>query len=101
MLREGALLRYAHHANRCAQLLARQLEGIDGVQVMHPCQANAVFVRMPHGLTEALKARGWYFYTFIGSEQARFMCSWSTREEDVLALAAEVRALAGGMSGAE
>jgi threonine aldolase len=97
MLRDGALLRYAQHANSCAQLLARQLEAIDGVQVVHPCQANAVFVRMPLELTEALHARGWHFYTFIGSGQARFMCSWSTREEDVLAFAAEVRALAGGL----
>jgi threonine aldolase len=40
---------------------------------------------------EGLRRRGWHFYTFIGSGGARFMCSWETREEDIEALAADLR----------
>jgi len=43
---------------------------------------------------EQLHRRGWRFYTFIGSGGARFMCSWDTTQEDVEALAADVKACA-------
>jgi threonine aldolase len=32
---------------------------------------------------DALHARGWHFYTFIGAGGARLMCSWDTTQEDV------------------
>jgi threonine aldolase len=94
LLRDGALLRHAAHANAMARRLAALLAAVPGVTVVHPCEANAVFVRMPPALLEALRGRGWLFYTFIGSGQARFMCSWSTTEADLQRLVGEVRALA-------
>jgi threonine aldolase len=90
MLRDGALLRHASHANACARRLAEALAGIAGIEIVHPCQANAVFVRLPPLLIDALRARGWQFYTFIGTGQVRFMCSWSTTDEDIRALVADV-----------
>lgn len=93
MLEDGALVRHAAHANRCAALLATQLAAVPGVEVMYPCQANAVFVHMDPGMIDGLRELGWYFYTFIGSGHARFMCSWSTTEADVRALANDVRRL--------
>lgn len=90
MLRSGAMLRHAVHANRCAQILAAAVSTIPGVRVVHPCQGNAVFLSMPAHYIDALRARGWVFYTFIGSGQARFMCSWSTTEADVSALVADL-----------
>ncbi len=95
MLRDGALLRHAAHANRCARQLAEALTGIAGVEIAHPCQANAVFVQMEPRLIEGLRSRGWQFYTFIGSGQARFMCSWSTTTEDIRALAEDLTGLTG------
>jgi len=94
MLADGALLRHAAHANGCARELAAGLTGIAGVELAHPCQANSVFVRMPESLIDALRQRGWHFYTFIGSGLARFMCSWSTRPEDIDALLGDLRQLA-------
>ena len=55
-------------------------------------QANGVFVSLPPPALEALKSRGWVFYTFIGVGGARFMCSWDTREARVRQLAADIRA---------
>ncbi|WP_432821086.1 threonine aldolase family protein [Trichloromonas sp.] len=94
MLAAGALLRHAAHANDCASALAAGLGAVAGLEVVYPCQANAVFVKMPDPLIEALRRRGWHFYTFIGSGLARFMCSWSTRKADIDELLGDVRELA-------
>jgi threonine aldolase len=94
MLRSGAMLRHAAHANDCAQLLADAVAAIPGVSVVHPRQGNAVFLTLPTQLIDGLRARGWVFYTFIGSGQARFMCSWSTTTADIAALIADFQELA-------
>ncbi len=94
MLEEGILLNNAGHANRSARLLAEELLSVDGVELMHPVQANAVFVQMPEPLIERLHGSGWHFYTFIGSGHARFMCSWQSREEQIRAFGKELRMLA-------
>lgn len=91
MLESNAWLDRARQANRCAALLAEELRKIPGLRMVFPTQANAVFVDLPRDWAARLHERGVHFYTFIGSA-ARFMCSWNTREEDVLALAAEIRA---------
>jgi threonine aldolase len=96
MLRDGALLRHAAHANACARRLAAELAAIPGVRVVHPCESDAVFAAMDPALIEALRGRGWVFYTFIGSGQARFMCSWSTSDDDIRALVADLRDVAAG-----
>ena len=94
LLESGGLLSHAAHANRCARLLAERLLAVPGVALIHQVQANSLFVRMPQPLIDLLRAEGWHFYTFIGSGHARFMCSWQTREEDVLWFGNEVLRLA-------
>lgn len=94
LLESGALLQHAAHANRCARRLADGLRAVPGVEIMHRCQANSVFVRLPLPLLAALRLRGWHFYTFIGSGHARLMCSWATTDADVDALLTDVRELA-------
>lgn len=91
LLRDGAWLKHAGHANRMARLLADGLERIPGVRLISPCQANAVFVALPAAAAESLRTAGWHFYSFIGTGGARFMCSWQTTGEDVSALLSAVR----------
>ncbi|OHB32333.1 MAG: threonine aldolase [Desulfuromonadaceae bacterium GWB2_53_15] len=91
MLKSGAWLRNARHANHCAALLDRELSAIDGIKSMYPCQANSVFVEMPGVVATALRDAGWRFYSFIGAGGARFMCSWQTTEEDVQLLVDAVK----------
>jgi len=95
MLENGALLNHAAHANLMARELAADLQSIEDVTIVHPVQANAVFVRMPARLLQAVLDRGWYFYTFIGTGEARLMCSWQTTEEDIAELVSDLRELAG------
>ncbi|PVZ11413.1 MULTISPECIES: low specificity L-threonine aldolase [unclassified Pseudomonas] len=92
LLENGAWLRYGAHANHCAQLLAGLIADVPGVELMFPVQANGVFLQMPEPAIEALRGRGWRFYTFIGGA-ARFMCSWDTEEQRVRELAADIRAV--------
>lgn len=93
LLKDGALLRHASHANACAHQLAVGLADLPGVELAVPCEANAVFVRTAASLVSKLRQKGWHFYTFIGSGLARFMCSWSTRTEDIEALLDDFRNL--------
>jgi threonine aldolase len=90
LLKDGALLRHAAHANDCARQLAAALTAIPGVCLVHPVAANAVFVQLPAPAIAALRQRGWVFYTFIGSGHCRFMCSWATSREDIDALRSEL-----------
>lgn len=90
LLEDGALLRHAEHANRCARSLSDQLAAIPGVRLVHPTEANAVFIQIPEQAIETLRSKGWVFYTFIGSGHCRFMCSWATTDEDISALVEDV-----------
>ena len=91
LLRDGAILKLAGHANSCAGKLSGTLAEIPGVTIVHPTEANAVFVELPERVVAALHDRGWVFYTFIGSGHCRFMCSWSTTDEDIAALSNDIR----------
>lgn len=76
-----------------ARQLAAGIAEVPGVEPMFPVEANAVFLSAAPALLEALRARGWRFYTFIGGG-ARFMFSWDSRAERVDALARDIRACA-------
>jgi threonine aldolase len=91
MLRDDAWLRHARHANACANRLSNGLSGLSQVKLMAPTQANGVFVTLPENVINALKEKGWRFYTFIGTGGARFMCAWDTTESDVQELLADIR----------
>ncbi len=95
VLESGAWLRHAARANALAKLLESRLKVLPGISVMYPCQANSVFMSMPERVSEALRRRGWHFYSFIGTGGARFMCSWETTEEDVNRLADDIAAIVG------
>jgi threonine aldolase len=83
LLKTGALLDHARHANNMAKQLADKLCRISGIEIVYPVEGNAVFVRMPEKILDGLKEKGWYFYTFIGSGEARLMTNWSTSEKDI------------------
>ncbi len=94
MLRSGAWLEHARHANAMAAKLESKLRAIPGVELVHARQANAVFVRLPAGVAEALWAKGWHFYDFAAVGGMRLMCAWDTEEEDLAAFTTDLRAAA-------
>ncbi|HEY2953452.1 MAG TPA: low specificity L-threonine aldolase [Verrucomicrobiae bacterium] len=98
MLKDGAWLRHARHANAMAARLEEKLSGLPAVQILFPRQANSVFVELPQAVIKGLRERGWMFYTFIGQGGCRLMCAWDTTEKDVDDFAADLKALATGLA---
>ncbi len=96
LLRDGAWLRHAAHANRQAQALATGLRAL-GCAFLAPVEASGVFVELAPAAVAALEARGWHFYKFIGEHGYRLMCSWDTRDSDVAAFLADVRTSRAGL----
>ncbi len=93
MLETGAWRRHAAHANAAAARLEEKLTVFPQIKIMFPRQANSVFVQMPESILNALRDRGWRFYTFIGVGGARFMCSWDTTNERIDQLVADIQDL--------
>ncbi len=89
MLETGAWVGRAMHANAMATKLAAAMP----FKVLHPVEANGVFVEMDEPTLKRLQASGWFVYRFIDGS-VRFMCSWATTEEAVEELAAALKQLA-------
>ena len=94
VLREGAWLRHAAHANAMATHLAAALARVPGARLLAPVEANGVFVDLPAAVVSGLRTRGWRFYTFIGETGCRFMCAWDTPVESVNRMVRDVAELA-------
>lgn len=95
MLRDGAWLKHAGHANAMAQKLAAAIRAEPALRLIAEPEANGVFVEMPPAVFAALAARGWHFYRFIGDHGYRLMCAWDTTEQDVAAFTADLQAVTG------
>ncbi|WEV24230.1 low specificity L-threonine aldolase [Streptomyces sp. 71268] len=83
LLAKDLWLRQARHANTMAQRLADGVRGVDGVEILHPVQANAVFARLPREVSERLQKRYRFYFWDEAAGDVRWMCSFDTTEEDV------------------
>ncbi|MEU9605413.1 low specificity L-threonine aldolase [Streptomyces sp. NPDC048057] len=83
LLARDLWLRNARHANAMAQRLAEGVRQVDGVEILHPVQANAVFARLPHEVSVRLQQRFRFYFWDEAAGDVRWMCSFDTTEEDV------------------
>jgi len=90
ILRDGAWLRHAAHANHQAHTLSTALTSL-GCKLGTPTEANGVFVELPPSAVTALGAQGWQFLKFFGEHGYRLMCSWETQDADVAAFVTAAR----------
>jgi threonine aldolase len=90
LLEDDAWIENARHSNQCAQLLARKLAAALGTEPAFPCEASAVFLRLPQQLVAQLNDRGWRFYKFIEPDIYRLMCAWSTTQKQIDDFVADV-----------
>lgn len=92
LLETGAWLKNARHANQCAEYLATQLLQIQGIEIMYPREVNAVFAKLPEQVITSLREKNWQFYTFVGVEGVRLMCSWNTTLTRIDQLITDIKA---------
>lgn len=88
MLDDDLWLQNARAANAAAQEIASVCAG----RLMHPVEANELFVRCGAAERAALRAQGFDFYDW-GADAARFVTGWNTVPEEAQALAKAVAAL--------
>ncbi|MBD3728634.1 MAG: low specificity L-threonine aldolase [Sphingomonadales bacterium] len=79
------------HNAAAANAAAAEIGTACGERLLHPVQANELFVALTPDERAALRAQGFGFYDW-GADAARFVTAWNTRAEDAAALA---RAIAG------
>jgi len=88
MLDDGLWLANAAHANAAA----REVAAGCGDRLLHPVEANELFVQLDAAERAALRAQDFAFYDW-GSDSARFVTAWNTRAEDAQALGKAIAAL--------
>ena len=98
VLKDGAWLRHAGHANAMAKRLADGLANVPGTRLLAPVEANGVFIDLPLPVIASLRDKGWRFYEFIGVTGVRLMCAWDTPVTAIDALVADVRELCAGFA---
>jgi threonine aldolase len=87
----GLWLRNARRTNEHAQKIGRAAGGL----LMHPVEANEIFLALGSERKQALRQLGFEFYDWNAAStgEARFVVSWDQQEEDVHALCAALEKL--------
>lgn len=96
-LHGGLWLELAAHANSQAQRLAQGLRGVAAVNVLHPVEANELFVCIPPSMIADLRGRGFGFHIWGAEAEGiiRLVTAFDTPESDVDAFVAAVESCAG------
>jgi len=87
----GVWLRNARRTNE----LARKIGAAGRTMLMHPVEANEVFLRLGKEHKHTLRQAGFEFYDWNSENtgEARLVVSWDQRDEDVVALCAALEKL--------
>jgi len=88
MLEDDLWLANAAHANAAARTVAAGC----AERLMHPVEANELFVALNEAERAALRAQGFAFYDW-GADAARFVTAWNTRAEDAALLGKAIAGL--------
>ena len=88
MVEDGLWLENARSANAAAAELATAA----GDRLLHPVEANEIFLTLTGAEREALRSQGFSFYDW-GGDAARLVTAWNSPADHVAALAQAIRAL--------
>jgi threonine aldolase len=86
LLETGAWIGHAAHANRMAKRLAELVAAKTPFRLVHPADANLVFLDLTVEAQARLQQAGWACHC-VDDGSVRFVCSWATSAEAVEALA--------------
>jgi threonine aldolase len=96
-LSDGLWLRLAGHANAMAARIAHGLAGIPGISLLHPVEANELFVLMPEAVIQGLETAGFLFYPWPAEAGPciRLVTAFDTEAGHADGLVAAIQAAAG------
>jgi threonine aldolase len=77
---------------RAANAAARALANAAGQRLIHPAEANEIFIRVTADEADRLREQGFDFYDW-GPGEIRFVASWDQQAQDVDRLAAAIAGL--------
>lgn len=83
MLRTRLWQKIAQHTNSLALYFSEQVAGIPSLQVTHPVETNAVFVRMPPSLHRQLQDIASFYLWNEEKSETRFMFSFNNTREEI------------------
>jgi threonine aldolase len=89
-IENGLWLRLATASNRAAARIAAGIEGIAGLTLVAPVEANEIFLEMPGGAMDRLEADGLQFYR-RSATLARFVCRFDVTDTEADALVASLK----------
>src|SRR4029077_1282217 len=98
-LKTDLWLKNARHANAMAQRMAEGMQAVPGAKLLHPVQANELFVSLPEESARKLEMQGFHFYRWSSYKPdsgliIRLVTSYATPSGDVdefLAAAAAIK----------
>jgi threonine aldolase len=91
-------LKNARHANAMAARMAQGLKSVPGVRLLHPVDANEVFLAVPEKVAAGLEAQGFHFYRWqyrplTAGVTIRLVTSFATSASDVDEFLAAIAAI--------
>ena len=85
----------ATHANRMAQLLAKELRKIPQIEITQMVEANGVFAIVPKKYVAVLQKKSFFYVWNEETSEVRFMTSFDTTEQDIKDFVALVKKTVG------
>jgi threonine aldolase len=87
---DGLWLRLAQASNAAAARIAAGIEGLPGLNLLAPVEANELFIETSSGVMDALERDGFQFYR-RSPTLGRFVCRFDLAEAEADALVAALR----------
>ena len=89
-IEDGLWLRLAQASNAAASRIAAGIEGLPGLRLIAPVEANEIFLELPGPVMDALERDGFQFYR-RGRTMARFVCRFDLPDAEADALVAALK----------
>ncbi len=86
-------LRSARHSNAMAARLAEGVDGLDGVRITQPVEANAVFAVLDRQVADRLRESFRFYDWNPATGEVRWMCAFDTTDADVDSFVGELKRL--------
>jgi threonine aldolase len=90
----GLWLNLAASSNAVAARIAAGIDGLAGLRLIAPVEANELFLELPPGAMDGLEHDGFQFYR-RSATLARFVCRFDCTADEADALVASLRRICG------